>query len=218
MGVVSSSIVDEQAAADDDDEIVLSWWQNPVNIAVIAVTAALLGAILGWSFGRSSAQEEGNEVDVGFLQDMRVHHEQAVAMGQLYLDVPDAAPELRAVTRSIVEGQALEIGRMIQQLRALGAPEAADLGEPAMTWMGMSSTFDDMPGIASAEEIDELAGAEGTAADQLFVELMVRHHEGGIHMADYAAEHAAVEEVRIMAAAMAEAQHHEITELEGLVD
>ena len=47
---------------------------------------------------------------------------------------------------------------------------------------------------------------------------MVRHHEGGIDMAEYAADNASDDEVRAMATAIATSQRDEIAELERLVD
>jgi uncharacterized protein (DUF305 family) len=46
---------------------------------------------------------------------------------------------------------------------------------------------------------------------------MVAHHQGGIHMASYAAQHANVSEVRAMAASMVTGQQEEIAELRGLI-
>lgn len=201
----------------DDDVVVLAWWQHPVNVIALIVAAALTAAMAGFLFGDARARPEANDVDIGFLQDMRVHHEQAVAMSFAFLDRPDTTPGLRTIARTIVMGQSEDIGRMIERLREVGADEAPDLDAPAMTWMGMSTTYDEMPGLASRADFDELAATTGTAADELFARLMIAHHEGGIHMAEYATEHAASGEVRRMATAMAESQRHEITEIEGLL-
>ncbi len=203
-------------ANDDDDVVVLSWWQHPVNVVALIVAAALIAGMVGWLVRDTSAEPDAGDVDIGFLQDMRVHHEQAVAMSMMYLDRPDTDPGLRTVARSIMFGQALDIGRMIQLLRDADAPEAAE-GDEAMAWMGMPTTHEQMPGMATDEQIDELAAVEGAAADELFVDLMVNHHEGGVHMAEYAAEHADSGEVRRMAESMARSQQEEIDELEGLL-
>ena len=64
----------------------------------------------------------------------------------------------------------------------------------------------------------EHGGREGADADQQFAELMMAHHEGGIEMATEAAEHAGSDEVRAMAAAIAQAQASEIAEIQGLLD
>ena len=48
-----------------------------------------------------------------------------------------------------------------------------------------------MPGMATEDELAEPAVASsGTAFDVEFLRLMIRHHQGGLEMAEYAAEHA----------------------------
>lgn len=208
---------DDDYGRDDEDVVVLSWWQHPVNVIALVVASLLAAGMIGWLVGASGAEEDGGEVDIGFLHDMRIHHEQAVSMGLMFLDRPGTDPGLRAVARQIVFGQGIEIGRMIQILRDLDAPEAAESDE-AMAWMGMPTTHDAMAGMLSEEQLEQLAGAEGAAADELFVELMTAHHEGGIHMAEFAAEEAESAEVRRMAEAIAHSQRDEIAELRGLID
>jgi uncharacterized protein (DUF305 family) len=212
---------DELGTPDDvdefDDEIVLGWWQHPFNIVVMLVSVALIAGMIGWIVGDALAGEDPNEVDVGFLQDMRSHHEQAVAMGFIFNDLEGTDPGLRTVARSITFGQGIDIGRMIQMLRDLGEDEA-NPGETAMAWMGMPTGLDQMPGMATEAELEELAASSGRAADELFVELMREHHLGGVHMAEFAANEAATAEVRAMAASLAESQQHEITELEQQLD
>ena len=202
----------------DGEVIVLPWWQHPVNIVTLVLTAASLASMVGWMIGDNASRTPHNEVDTGFLQDMRLHHEQAVFMGFVYRDLPDTDPEIRATAASIVQGQSLEVGRMVQLLRSFGAAEARDLEERAMTWMGMVADSTSMPGMASEDELDELIASSGADADELFVRLMTEHHVGGIEMAEYAAERAANDEVRLMAASMASAQRGEIAELLALVD
>ena len=58
------------------------------------------------------------------------------------------------------------------------------------------------------------ATPSGADADQLFVELMVAHHQGGVHMAEYAATEAENAEVRDLAESIATGQQGEIVELE----
>ena len=47
-----------------------------------------------------------------------------------------------------------------------------------------------MPGMATASEIAKLKSLSGTESDIYFLQLMVRHHQGGAPMMQYAAEHA----------------------------
>ena len=40
-----------------------------------------------------------------------------------------------------------------------------------------------MPGMASEDELKRLSDAKGKDAEILFLQLMIRHHEGGVQMA-----------------------------------
>ncbi|MEX2627261.1 MAG: DUF305 domain-containing protein [Ilumatobacteraceae bacterium] len=208
---------EDQPGDDGDDSIVLPWWQHPLNIVTLLVAGALVGAMIGWLVADARSGPASSDVDVGFLQDMREHHEQALAMSFIYLDLPDTEPGLRVVARGITMGQGIEIGRMIQMLRDMDADEA-NLGDTAMTWMGMSSEVGAMPGMASSAELDELSTAAGAEADRLYVELMTEHHIGGIEMAEYAAQNATNAEVRAMATGMVDGQLGEIVEMRQLLD
>ena len=192
------------------------WWRRPVNVVALIVTCSLVFGMVGFMVGQESVGIDHNDVDTGFLQDMRGHHEQAVAMSFIFLEAEGTHPGLRTIARSITFGQGIEIGRMIQMLRDLGEYEA-NMSGVAMNWMGMSADVDDMPGMASDDDINRLANSSGVEADEAFVELMVRHHLGGIEMAEFAAERALSPEVRAMAASMAAAQTDEITEMRLLV-
>ena len=203
---------DGDAGSHVDEAIVLPWWQRPFNIVVVVVTAAILAAMIGWMVGDANSGPAHNEVDTGFLQDMRTHHEQAVLMSFIYRSRDDIDPGLATVARSIITGQNIEIGRMIQMLRDLDEPEANDTGT-SMSWMSMVAEEDQMPGMASEAELDELARADGRAADELFVELMSKHHLGGIEMAEFEIEHGEYDEATEMAAAMASTQAAEIAEM-----
>ena len=201
----------------DGTPVVLPWWQHPVNIITLVVTAAILAGMVGWMVGDSGSRIQHNEVDTGFLQDMRTHHEQAVLMGFIFRGLPDTDPGLRTISAGIVRGQSMEVGRMIEMLRDLGETEANET-DTAMTWMGMSAGVGQMPGMASDDELEQLGRLSGEDADRLFVALMSEHHIGGIEMADFAAENAATSEVREMAAAMADTQRGEIVEMQGRLD
>lgn len=218
---LDDALVPRDDEIDDHDEfdhgvLVLPWWQHPLNILTLLVSIALVAGMVGWLVGDARSQPSGSEVDVGFLHDMREHHEQALTMSFIYLDLDDTNPGLRTVARSIVFGQGVEIGRMIQMLRDFGAPETNE-GETSMTWMGMSSAVGSMPGMASREQLDELAASDGTDADEIFVELMIAHHLGGVDMARFAMSNADDPEVRAMATSIVSQQQDEIIELQQLL-
>ena len=202
------------AAEHDDDVVVLSWWQHPANVIALVVASLLIAGMVGWLIGESSSSaDDGGPVDIGFLQDMRIHHEQAVQMAMIYRDLEDTDPGLRTIAGSILVSQNLDIGQMIELLRIIGAPEAAETDE-AMAWMGMPTTHAAMPGMASEEDLVALAESTGADADRRFVEMMVAHHQGGLHMAEYAATAAENAEVRSLARSIADGQQGEIVEME----
>ena len=72
--------------------------------------------------------------------------------------------------------------------------------------------------MASKAEMQALADAQGGEADRLFLELMRAHHEGGIHMAEYAAENGSNERVRELAGRIAEYQRIEVREYTMLME
>ncbi len=68
-----------------------------------------------------------------------------------------------------------------------------------------------MPGMATDAEIAKLKGLTGTESDIYFLQLMIRHHQGGAGMMQYAAEHATLPVVRNFADKMLQAQTAEIS-------
>jgi uncharacterized protein (DUF305 family) len=208
--------IEEEVAPSSDEIETRPWWQSKLNLVVLAVAIAVLCGGLGWVVGNNRALPDPNAVDTGFLQDMRAHHEQAVLLGLYYLELQDTNADLRVIAREVVFGQGIEIGRMIQLLRQFGKPETNE-SDVAMTWMNEPTPGDRMPGLASDADIDKLLASSGTEADQLFVALMTAHHQGGIHMAQYALDHANVIEVRRFAFAMISGQTGEIDEMRALI-
>lgn len=206
---------DTGETGDDDDVVVLSWWQHPVNVITMLVATALIGGMIGWLIGDAGNDVATSDADVGFLQDMRVHHEQAVEMSLTFLGLDDVDSNLVAEARGIAFGQAMDIGVMIQLLRDMDAPTESEEGQ-AMAWMGMAMNDEDMPGMATAEQLAELRASSGTDADTLFIDLMSAHHEGGIEMSETAAELAENDDVREYAEAWARNQRTEIAEMDAL--
>ena len=103
------------------------WWQNPLNFVAIAVAGLVLGVGIGYFAGDSLATPDVNEVDEGFLQDMRYHHDQAVQMAYFYLtEVDEPHPRLSMLAEEILLSQQMEAGRMVQMLRNFGLSEVSD--------------------------------------------------------------------------------------------
>lgn len=153
-------------------------------------------------------------VDIGFAQDMIVHHEQAVFMAQLVRG-RTTDPVVAATAAGIENGQLLEIGQMRGYLQLWDAPTLPS-GAP-MTWMtpgiaghiGHTSDAATMPGMATQDDLDALRRAAGPELDVLFLQLMLRHHLGGTPMLADATAHAAVPAIRNLAAQMSYHQNEE---------
>lgn len=194
------------------------WWQNPLNFIALGLSMLILGGGLGYYIGDSSARPSHNAVDEGFLQDMRYHHDQAVDMAFHYLtETVDPHPRLLLIAEEILLSQQIETGRMIQMLRSFRASEVNDTGF-AMGWMGHSMPIDEMDGLATQDQLDEFARASGTEASRIFATLMIEHHLGGIHMAQYAELNASNNDVRKMARSMITGQEAEVRELRQLLE
>ena len=212
-----------ESRSDDNDThegtIALPWWRSPLNMSLVALLLVLTGFVLGTVVPRGDDPTVHNDVDTGFLQDMRIHHEQAIAMSIVYRSIASTGskldPLLSTIALEITMDQGMETGRMVQLLRLFGEAETNESSQ-VMGWMGHATDLAKMPGLATDEELTELRNARGKEADLVFGRLMIAHHEGGIHMAEYALDNAKNPEVRALAKAMIKAQTGEIAELRKL--
>ena len=72
--------------------------------------------------------------------------------------------------------------------------------------------------MATPEEIRQLEAARGTEADRLFLTLMIRHHQGGVAMAEAALERAHNPLILDFAQKVVTAQTAEVKALTALLD
>ena len=68
-----------------------------------------------------------------------------------------------------------------------------------------------MPGIASKDDLKRLSDAKGKEKEILFLQLMIRHHEGGIQMAQGLLKLSDRDEVTTMAQHIVDGQASEIS-------
>jgi len=190
----------------------LPTWPPSIPQAIVLVLAlCLLAGVIGWRV----AQPDGpgtDSVDAGFLDDMQAHHEQALGMSFAYLDVGDDSL-LRQTARELIMFQGTEIGLMrgiLSEWNYSVDPSGSDI---AHEWLGAPIPQSEMPGMATVEQMEALSASSGLEAADRFSRMMIRHHDGGLHMADYAAANAETEKVRKLAERMASTQRSEIREL-----
>ena len=191
----------------------VAWWRRPwLPAAVAAAILALVAlALAGWiAINRPPGADSA---EAGFARDMIVHHDQAVAMA-LSLRDRTANPTLKALATDIVLTQENQMGQMLGWLNVWGLP-ATGLA-PHMAWMG-HPTPGLMPGMATPEELAHLDQLTGTAADGEFLRLMIRHHQGGIAMAEAVLERSGNTQVRDLATSIVTAQSSEINAMQVLL-
>lgn len=179
-----------------------------------AALVFLLAALAYWLGASRTAPPAEASAEVGFSRDMMTHHAQAVDMATLIRD-RSHDPEIRQVALDILLTQQAQIGQMQGWLVLWGYPLART--GPAMEWMSMP-TNGRMPGLASPEQLNELRSLEEEAADVLFLQLMIPHHESGVEMARAALAQARLPEVQNLARAMLEAQEIEIDLMRWMLD
>src|SRR5690606_29858217 len=115
--------------------------------------------------------------DVRFMQDMIPHHNQAVQMAALVAERTNR-PELIDVAGRINASQSDEIAFMQLWLRTRGQHAPDPAAHRAM------HTTHKMAGMATPEQMAELARSRGADFDRLFLKLMIAHHEGAIRMVE----------------------------------
>lgn len=226
--------VEQDAVADDANDRTAGTptWARALVFGAAAVALLLVGATIGLLIGRSefaaddTADTRPNRVDIGFCQDMSVHHRQAVEMGDI-ARIRGFSGNVKLLGFDISSTQNGQTGRMQGWLTLWDAPSQApgDL----MTWMsddhdshGMpaSPKADDgvpMPGMATRADMRKLGKLSGQAFDVYFLQLMLRHHQGGSAMAEYTAKHAAIPAVRALAQSMVDSQGSEMLTMRDML-
>lgn len=114
--------------------------------------------------------------DVTFVQQMIPHHEQALAMTALVAGRA-GSDDLATIAERIGASQDQEIDQMEDWLATRGEGVAGMHGDHSADHAGM-------PGMLSPGQLDRLEAASGERFDRLFLQAMIRHHEGAIVMVE----------------------------------
>jgi uncharacterized protein (DUF305 family) len=195
------------------------WWPASVLVITLIIGLALGLAISPDDNTAAGSQTSATAVDIGFAQDMSAHHQQAVMMTDMMS--ADSAPDVRGVVDQIEAVQSREIGQMTGWLQMLDAPLQSDQPMSWMTQDGHGHTGSApaaMPGAASGDELTALHNASGVEAEILFLQLMIRHHQGGIDMAAHASQEAGDPQIRRAATGMVKEQSEEIGVMTVMLD
>lgn len=114
-----------------------------------------------------------NDADIAFAQNMSEHHNQAIEMSFVVL-ANSQNTNLRGLAYDIINTQATQRGMMLGWLMDWEESLNSDIDNAQMKDMGM----------ATDEEMESLYELDASDLDALFIDLMVRHHMGGIEMAE----------------------------------
>jgi uncharacterized protein (DUF305 family) len=112
--------------------------------------------------------------DVRFMQGMIGHHAQALEMTGIVRSRSES-DAIRTLALRIEVSQADEIKMMQDWLTARGQPLPDRHAHHAA-----GATL--MPGMLTPAEMSGLASARGAELDRLFLQLMIKHHEGALVM------------------------------------
>lgn len=180
-------------------------------LSMLLLVLALVSAACGrgndptMGAGGDSSEGEHNDADVTFAQGMIPHHEQAIEMSDMILERGEDA-EVKALAEDIKAAQGPEIETMRGWLEDWGEKESAvhDMGGADGTMM-------------TDEEMGQLEKASGAELDKMFVEMMIRHHEGAIVMAETELKEGKFPPAKELAKNISDTQQAEITLMKNLL-
>jgi uncharacterized protein (DUF305 family) len=152
--------------------------QGPAKTGVAPVPAKHTGHTSEAS-ATASTRGRYTEADISFMEGMIAHHAQAVLIAG-WAPTHDASPSLRALCERIVVGQKDEIAFMQNWLRDRN--QEVPSGDTAHARMPGMEHHMLMPGMLTADQLNQLDRAKGVEFDSLFLQGMIRHHQGALTM------------------------------------
>jgi uncharacterized protein (DUF305 family) len=162
-----------------------------------------------------------NNMDVMFAQHMIPHHQQAIEMSDMLLAKQGIDPRVIELAGQIKAEQTPEIEQMKNWLTQWGEPTMSTMpGMPSQTEMpGMPGQMgmDGMSGMMSAEDMTALQDAQGVDASKLFLQQMIKHHQGAIMMAQREISAGQFPDELALARSIASDQQQEIDTMQGIL-
>ncbi|KAA5838135.1 DUF305 domain-containing protein [Saccharopolyspora hirsuta] len=162
----------------------------------------------------SQEQAASNAADVTFAQGMIPHHQQAVEMSRL---APERAQsqQVKDLAKQIEAAQGPEIETLTGWLRDWGAAPAPSTDHSSMGHGDMG--HGGMGGMMTADEMEQLEQARGAEFDRMFLDLMIKHHEGAVTMARTELSEGQFPAAKQMAQQIIDTQQAEIDAMRGLL-
>lgn len=225
-------MTDTSGVDETDNQRTWMWIAGALALAALVLTVTAI------YFFRQSDFPANDSADAGFARDMSVHHAQAVEMADIVYRRTEN-PDIARLALDIATTQQFQIGMMTGWLdiwdrtvssdqppmawmgdydMTLPSPPPGLQGSNTMSGMNMagtpapgaSETTPLMPGMATQAQVDALRTFPPATMDQQFLRLMIRHHQGGVLMAEAALEKASDKHVRNFAQQVINTQSAEI--------
>jgi uncharacterized protein (DUF305 family) len=180
---------------------------RPILVAVVA--AALLAACGRGGASPLPADQPAafNDADVGFLQAMIAHHQQAISIAKLATG-RTRRPELGKLAATITTRYATEIASMRAWLTRWGRPATADADHDASL----------LPGMLAEGQLEWLQTLTGAQFDLGFLTMMGTHHRGVVELAEGELRAGAASQVKAFAGQLLAALQSEIRQMQQWKD
>ena len=174
------------------------------------------------------SETEHNKADVTFASDMIQHHAQALSMVDLTMD-RDLEPEVQELADAIRAAQSPEIETMSGWLQEWGEEVPSTMrdhvnggheghgDEDSSMSDSMEGMDGDMPGMMSAEDMDALENASDAEFSDMWLKMMIEHHEGAIEMSETEQDEGRFKPAVDLAGTIIESQTAEIDTMEKLL-
>ena len=125
--------------------------------------------------GASAPVDDHNDADVAFASHLILHHQQAVQLSGI-AGWQATSGEVKTLAQAIKTVQEPQMKVMAAWLTGWGKPvPAPSHGGHAMD--------DSIPGMLTEDELHELGRTAGTMFDRVWIQTMIRHHQGAVTMA-----------------------------------
>ena len=157
-----------------------------------------------------------NQADVDFATAMIPHHGQAVDMAEMAL-TKATNPTVKTLAAQIKAAQDPEIKTMSGFLQGWGQPVRATAMGQDMGAMGSTAGSSNMAGMMSNEQMGQLSNASGAGFDRMWVEMMLKHHQGAVAEARTELSTGSSSDAKQLAQTIIDGQTKEITTLTALL-
>lgn len=166
---------------------------------------------------------EHNDHDVEFATGMIPHHAQALVMVDM-TQGRDLDPEFEELTEAIRTAQGPEIEEMADWLVDWGEEVPETMRDHSRAGHGdtdmresMEGLDHDMPGMMGPDDFEELDGSADDRFQEMWLTMMIEHHEGAIEMARTEQEQGRYGPAMALAESIEESQTEEITVMEEML-